>query len=250
MARGFLYLVVVMDWVSRAVLPWRVSNTLGADFCVETLAEALVHYGRPEIFDTDQGCQFTSTEFTALLEQCGITISMDGKGRYMDYIFIERLWRSLKYEEVYLNAYATVTEAKAGIGAWLSFYNDGHQHQSLGYRTPRQIYQKGLWIWDDRRCRPAPFPPLPEQARKAGECSPSPTYPQAPLPTKDLILMKGTEDTPNQPSRSLRSEPQSKSVGLRLKTRLRLPHVRGPPYQLAQLHTSYRSVYLICPPRR
>ena len=117
MARGFLYLVVIMDWVSRALLAWRLSNTLGADFCVEALEEALAQCGTPEIFNTDQGCQFTSSEFIGLLEHCGITISMDGKGRCMDNIFVERLWRSLKYEEVYLNAYATVAEAKTGIGA-------------------------------------------------------------------------------------------------------------------------------------
>jgi putative transposase len=146
MAKGFVYLVVVMDWLSRAVLAWRLSNTLGADFCVEALEEALAQYGKPEIFNTDQGCQFTSSEFTGVLERGGITISMDGKGRYMDNIFVERLWRSLKYEEVYLHAYASVAEAKAGIGAWLSFYNEERQHQSLGYRTPRQIYQEGLWI--------------------------------------------------------------------------------------------------------
>jgi putative transposase len=146
MAKGFLYLVVVMDWVSRAVLAWRLSNTLGADFCVEALEEALSRYGRPEIFNTDQGSQFTSDDFTGTLKDHGITISMDGKGRCMDNIFVERLWRSLKYEEVYLNAYASVAEAKAGIGAWLDFYNEERQHQSLGYRTPRQIYQEGLWI--------------------------------------------------------------------------------------------------------
>ena len=146
MAKGFLYLVVVMDWVSRAVLAWRLSNTLGADFCVEALEEALSRYGRPEIFNTDQGSQFTSEDFTGTLKDHGITISMDGKGRCMDNIFVERLWRSLKYEEVYLNAYASVAEAKAGIGAWLDFYNEERQHQSLGYRTPRQIYQEGLWI--------------------------------------------------------------------------------------------------------
>src|ERR1700737_3782446 len=146
MAKGFLYLVVVMDWVSRTVLAWRLSNTLGADFCVEALEEALCRYGRPEIFNTDQGSQFTSDDFTGTLKDHGITISMDGKGRCMDNIFIERLWRSLKYEEVYLNAYASVAEAKAGIGAWLDFYNQERQHQSLGYRTPRQIYQEGLWI--------------------------------------------------------------------------------------------------------
>jgi putative transposase len=146
MAKGFLYLVVVMDWVSRAVLAWRLSNTLGADFCVEALEEALSRYGRPEIFNTDQGSQFTSDDFTGTLKDHGIKISMDGKGRCMDNIFVERLWRSLKYEEVYLNAYASVAEAKAGIGAWLNFYNEERQHQSLGYRTPRQIYEEGLWI--------------------------------------------------------------------------------------------------------
>ena len=135
-----------MDWVSRAVLAWRLSNTLDADFCVEALEEALARYSRPEIFNTDQGSQFTSDDFTGILKRHGVTISMDGKGRYMDNIFVERLWRSLKYEEVYLNAYATVAEAKAGIGCWLDFYNTERQHQSLGYRTPRQIYQEGLWI--------------------------------------------------------------------------------------------------------
>ena len=146
MAKGFLYLVVIMDWVSRAVLAWRLSNTLGAEFCVEALEEALVRYGRPEIFNTDQGSQFTSDDFTGTLKRHGVMISMDGKGRCMDNIFVERLWRSLKYEKVYLNAYATVAEAKTGIGAWLRFYNEERQHQSLGYRTPRQIYQEGLWV--------------------------------------------------------------------------------------------------------
>ena len=147
MARGFLYLVVIMDWVSRAVLAWRLSNTLGAEFCVEALEEALWLHGRPEIFNTDQGSQFTSDDFTGTLERHAITISMDGKGRYMDNIFVERLWRSLKYEEVYLNAYASVAEAKAGIGSWLGFYNAERQHQSLGYRTPRQAYEAECpWI--------------------------------------------------------------------------------------------------------
>src|SRR5436853_3209057 len=187
MAKGFLYLVVIMDWVSRAVLAWRVSNTLGADFCVEALEEALSRYGRAAIFNTHQGSQFTSDDFTGTLKRHGITISMDGKGRCMDNIFVERLWRSLKYEEVYLNAYATVAEARTGIGAWLSFYNDERQHQSLRYRTPRQIYEQGCGYVDARRCRPAPLPPLPEQARKAGKCSPSPTYPQTPQPAKNLI---------------------------------------------------------------
>jgi putative transposase len=147
MAKGFLYLVVIMDWVSRAVLAWRLSNTLGTDFCVEALEEALSCYGRPEIFNTDQGSQFTSDDFTGTLKRHGVKISMDGKGRCMDNIFVERLWRSLKYEEVYLHAYATVAEARTGIDAWLSFYNEERQHQSLGYRTPRQIYEEGLWIY-------------------------------------------------------------------------------------------------------
>ena len=147
MAKGFLYLVVIMDWVSRAVLAWRLSNTLGAEFCVEALDEALSRYGRPEIFNTDQGSQFTSDGFTGTLERHKVTISMDGKGRYMDNIFVERLWRSLKYEEVYLNAYASVAEAKDGIGSWLGFYNEERQHQSLGYRTPRQAYEAECpWI--------------------------------------------------------------------------------------------------------
>jgi len=147
MARGFLYLVVIMDWASRAVLAWRLSNTLGAEFCVEALEEALLLHGRPGIFNTDQGSQFTSDDFTGTLKRHGVTISMDGKGRYMDNIFVERLWRSLKYEEVYLNAYASVAEAKAGIGSWLSFYNEERQHQSLGYCTPRQAYEAECpWI--------------------------------------------------------------------------------------------------------
>jgi putative transposase len=132
--------------IERVNQAWRLSNTLGVDFCVDALEEALARYGRPEIFNTDQGSQFTSDDFTGTLKRHGVMISMDGKGRCMDNIFVERLWRSLKYEEVYLNAYESVAEAKAGIGAWLSFYNDERQHQRLGYRTPRQIYQEGLWI--------------------------------------------------------------------------------------------------------
>src|ERR1700756_1847635 len=146
MAKGFVYLVAIMGWHSRAVLAWRLSNTLGADFCLEALEEALARYGRPEIFNTDQGSQFTSDDFTVALKGHGIMISRDGKGRCMDNIFVERLWRSLKYEEVYLNAYASVAEAKAGIGAWLDFYNEERQHQSLGYHTPRQIYQESPWV--------------------------------------------------------------------------------------------------------
>src|SRR5438045_2060444 len=140
LAKGFIYLVAIMDWHSRAVLAWRLSNTLHADFCVDALDEALRRFGRPEIFNTDQGSQFTSTDFTGVLKAHGIKISMDGKGRCLDNVFIERLWRSLKYEDVYLHAYASVAEAKAGIGAWLHFYNEERLHQAHGYRTPRQIY--------------------------------------------------------------------------------------------------------------
>jgi len=201
MAKGFLYLVVVMDWASRAVLAWRLSNTLGAEFCIETLEEALSRYDRPEIFNTDQGSQFTSDNFTGTLKRHGITISMDGKGRCMDNIFVERLWRSLKYEEVYLNAYATVAEAQEGIGAWLDFYNAERQHQSLGYRTPRQIYQEGLWICGRSALPTGCASAASRASSESGEMLASPTYPQAPQPTKDLILMKSKVESLNQPAR-------------------------------------------------
>ncbi len=202
MSKGFLYLVAIMDWHSRAVLAWQLSNTLGADFCVEALEEALVRFGRPEIFNTDQGSQFTGDDFTGVLKRHEVTISMDGKGRCMDNIFIERLWRSLKYEEVYLHAYASVAEAKAGIASWFRFYNEERQHQSLGYRTPQQVYAaESCGYVDDRLCRPTPLPPFPEQARKAAKCSPSPTYPQAPQPTQELISMIGKVEPSQQPAR-------------------------------------------------
>ena len=142
MARGFLYLVAIMDWYSRYVLAWRLSNTLDADFCVDALEEAL-RQGKPEIFNTDQGSQFTSEAFTSMLLEHGIRISMDGKGRYIDNIFVERLWRSVKYEEVYLKAYQNVPEARAGIGAYLRFYNHERPHQALGYQTPQEIFEEG-----------------------------------------------------------------------------------------------------------
>ena len=140
MARGFLYLVVIMDWVSRAVLAWRLSNTLGAEFCVEALEEALSRYGRPEIFNTDQGSQFTSDDFTGTLERHAVTISMDGKGRYMDNIFVERLWRSLKYEEVYLNAYASVARLALRSANTSLFTTVRRPHSSLDGKTPDQAY--------------------------------------------------------------------------------------------------------------
>lgn len=144
MRRGFLYLVAVMDWHSRKVLSWRLSNTMDTDFCVEALEEALDAYGPPEIFNTDQGSQFTSLAFTGMLKKAEVRISMDGKGRCMDNIFIERLWRSLKYEDVYLNAYSTGTEAKAGIGTWVDAYNWRRPHQALAYATPDEVYWQGL----------------------------------------------------------------------------------------------------------
>jgi putative transposase len=143
MARGFLYLVAVMDWVSRYVLAWRLSNLLDADFCIEALEEAL-RQGRPEIFNTDQGSQFTGDGFTGVLRAHGVAISMDGRGRFADNIFVERLWRSLKYEEVYLRAYENVAQARQGIAAYFEFYNHQRLHQALGYRTPHQLLVEGL----------------------------------------------------------------------------------------------------------
>ena len=140
MAGGFLYLVAVMDWFSRFVLSWALSLTMELDFCLEALRRAL-RRGRPEIFNSDQGSQFTSEKFTGVLEDRGIAVSMDGRGRCLDNIFIERLWRSLKYEEVYLRDYALVSDAHAGIGNWFRFYNHQRPHQSLGDRTPAELYR-------------------------------------------------------------------------------------------------------------
>jgi putative transposase len=143
MAKGFLYLVAVMDWYSRKVLAWRLSNTLDTDFCVDALEEALRLYGPPEIFNTDQGAQFTSDAFTSRLKQAGIRISMDGKGRWLDNVFIERLWRTLKYEEVYLKAYESVAAAKKGIGDYFNLYNQQRPHQALARFTPDEVYAGG-----------------------------------------------------------------------------------------------------------
>jgi putative transposase len=140
MAGGFVYLVAVMDWFSRLVLSWSLSVTLELDFCLAALQQAL-RRGRPEIFNSDQGSQFTSEKFTGALEARGIAVSMDGRGRCLDNIFIERLWRSLKYEEVYLKDYRVVPEAQAGIGRWFQFYNHERPHQALRYRTPAAVYQ-------------------------------------------------------------------------------------------------------------
>lgn len=139
--QGWGYLVAIIDWHSRAILSWRLSNTMTVDFCVEALEEALRHYGTPEYFNTDQGAQFTSPDFTGVLKREGITISMDGKGRATDNIFVERVWRSLKYEDVYLHDYATLAEAEAGIGKWIRFYNVRRRHQALDRRTPMEVYR-------------------------------------------------------------------------------------------------------------
>jgi putative transposase len=144
MARGFVYLAVVLDWFSRRVLSWRVSITMEAAFCVETLENALARHGKPDIFNTDQGSQFTGAAFTGVLTDNGIAISMDGKGAWRDNVFVERLWRSVKYEEVYLRAYDSVSEARASIGRYLNFYNGRRPHSSLDGVTPDQAYFNSL----------------------------------------------------------------------------------------------------------
>ncbi|MDA0263403.1 MAG: IS3 family transposase [Chloroflexi bacterium] len=148
MARGFLYLVAIMDWYSRHVVAWRLSNTLDADFCVEALGEALCR-GKPEVFNTDQGSQFTGEAFTGLLQRHGVRISMDGKGRYSDNIFVERLWRTVKYEEVYLKAYSGGREARDGIDNYFRFYNIQRPHQALGYRTPAEVFNSKTAEWNE-----------------------------------------------------------------------------------------------------
>ena len=140
LARGSAYLVAIMDWHSRRVLSWRLSNTLDASFCIEAIQEALSRFRRPEIFNSDQGSQFTSADFTAVLLAAGVKISMDGKGRCIDNVFVERLWRSLKYEDVYLKAYTNLVEARTGIERYFQFYNTRRSHQALGHQTPAAFY--------------------------------------------------------------------------------------------------------------
>lgn len=146
MTRGFVYLFAVLDWASRRVLAWRLSNTLTTDFCMEAVQEALASYGTPAIFNTDQGCQFTSQEFTGLLKDHGIQISMDGTGCWRDNVFVERLWRSVKYEEVYLQAYDSISAARQGLGRYLTFYNQHRPHRALDGKTPEQVYCDNLTI--------------------------------------------------------------------------------------------------------
>jgi putative transposase len=176
--RGFLYLVAVMDWSSRTVLAWRLSNTMDVSFCVSALEEALARFGTPGIFNTDQGSQFTSTAFTGVLTAAGIRISMDGRGRWMDNVFIERLWRSLKYEDVYLKGYVDGRDAKAGIAEWIAFYNHSRPHQALANLTPMAVWRNGVTgalretavdmplRLDNARALPT-YPPPPQQQQAA-----------------------------------------------------------------------------------
>ncbi len=140
MAKGFMYLVAIIDWYSRRVLSWRLSNTLDTDFCIDALEDAIQRFGPPEIFNTDQGCQFTSETFTGVLKAHGIAISMDGKGRWVDNVFVERLWRSVKYEDVYVHAYETPAQLCAGLGRYFMFYNSQRRHSALGRRSPDAVY--------------------------------------------------------------------------------------------------------------
>ena len=144
MQQGFLYLVAVIDWASRAVLAWRLSNTMDTRFCIEALDEALARHGKPKIFNSDQGSQFTSEAFTGRLIAAGVEISMDGRGRFLDNIFIERLWRSIKYEEIHLKAYADGREARAGIGSWIKFYNEDRPHQAMDNQMPMAVWRAGM----------------------------------------------------------------------------------------------------------
>ncbi len=157
---GFLYLVAIMDWATRHVLSWRLSNTMDARFCVEALNEALGRYGRPDVFNTDQGSQFTGADFTNVLKDAGVAISMDGRGRYMDNIFIERLWRSLKYEAVYLHELADGFHAERIIGAWIGFYNTERPHSSLDGQTPAEAYGAGRPV--DMMDKPDGLPTCPQ----------------------------------------------------------------------------------------
>jgi len=150
MRRGFLYLVAVMDWATRKVLSWRLSNSMDAEFCISALEEALARYGRPEIFNTDQGSQFTSPRFVDVLRCAGVRVSMDGRGRWMDNVFIERLWRSLKYECVYIHALETGSELRAGLTRWIGYYNADRPHSALAGATPDEAYGRAETITGDR----------------------------------------------------------------------------------------------------
>jgi putative transposase len=165
--RGFLYLVAIMDWATRHVLAWRLSNTMDTGFCIEALREAMARHGKPEIFNTDQGSQFTSLDFTGVLKDAGVAISMDGRGRCMDNIFIERLWRSLKYEAVYLHEMTDGFAAERVIGTWIDFYNTERPHSALDGATPTEAYSTGRPVDVMDKARALPTYPQAEQQRKA-----------------------------------------------------------------------------------
>jgi len=168
MQKGFMYLVVILDWYSRYILAWRLSNTLESDFCLEALREALKN-GKPEIFNTDQGSQFTSGEFITLLEDQGIRVSMDGSGRYSDNLFVERFWRTLKYEEVYLKAYQDMKEARIEISRYIQFYNRQRPHQTLRYKTPAQeYYTEAIAVDKERMLISGKYPTINTSGRIAG----------------------------------------------------------------------------------
>jgi putative transposase len=170
MAQGFLYLVAIIDWASRAVLAWRLSNTMDTSSCIAALDEALARHGTPKIFNTDQGAQFTSSAFTGRLEAAGIAISMDGRGRFMDNIFIERLWRSIKYEEVHLKAYADGREARDGIGSWINFYNHCRPHQAMNNQFPMVAWRAGMDVIEAAKTVDMPL--------RLDNANALPTYPQ------------------------------------------------------------------------
>ena len=178
--RDFLYLVAVIDWASRAGLSWRLSNTMDTSFCLAALEEALTRFGKPEIFNTDQGSQFTSAAFTGALAAADIRISMDGRGRWIDNVFIERLWRSLKYEDVYLKGYADGREARAGIGSWIAFYNARRPHQALGNRAP-------MAVWRDGVTGPLGADPV-DMTRRLNDAPASPTGSQQQKPQQTLVV--------------------------------------------------------------
>jgi putative transposase len=144
LARGHAYLVAIIDWYSRKVLAWRISNSMDASFCVDCLEDALRHHGKPEVFNSDQGSQFTSGAFTDVLKREGVAISMDGRGRALDNIFVERLWRNVKYEDVYLKGYANMAELTVGLALYFAFYNAERPHQALDYETPNRVYREGI----------------------------------------------------------------------------------------------------------
>ncbi len=215
LAHGFAYLTVVLDWYSRCVLSWRISNTMDARFCVDCLEEALAHYGKPEVFNSDQGSQYTSTEFTAVLKREGVAISMDGRGRAFDNIFVERLWRSVKHEDVYLKGYATMGQLWLGINAYFAHYNAHRPHQSLGQCTPQDVYrsaQGGGAISTDKygdrpTCAQAVSmdkAPAPNRSRSVGTaptgCVPCPQTPTGLVLGKEQYLFKFKTQNGTAPS--------------------------------------------------